>query len=434
LRRASDKSGDAESSEAQVLRLQSQAGNRAVTSLLTGQGGPQVQREIPFAENLAFASVGGKVASVRVKGSYAKLVKAVRKYHEVTEIADKLRAAEVIAGLCDIWLDKHKGPLDPDKSMQKYNIENLIQPEAKKSVAVLRGQIAYAAGLEKEAKEGGFEGLSDRARTGAIGPARQVYAGEAPDPTSRRAPFKGTGQETINIVAEFGLLPAELAAIRVYTMADYIYINAAITGTEKETVTPEVSASLPERASSLVPSSHRARKKNVAAVEKKIAQSKDTSLQGHDPKVVAEEGAAHAGMIVMALNKLPKYEKPVFRGLRLSAKEFDDYFNGDRITSRPQFSSSTKSPKIAEDYADGKGDSTPRPDQTISVFCTILTENARDVEKLSAAQINEKEVLFFPGVKFLILDKTPESTGRTGVSQAPATAWWNVTLVELKPF
>ena len=426
LRRASDKSGDAESSEAQVLRLQSQAGNRAVASLLTGQGGPQVQREIPSAENLAFGQAQGKTVALKVDGGYAKIVKAVRKYHDATEIKKKLKYAETVAGLCRYWLEKNDGKADEQQAMQRRNIENDVEPEAKKATYVLRAQIAYEKALEKDAEQGGFH-LSSSARTGALEPARKVQAGKLPDP--KKPAHKGTGQETIDLVAEFGLTSGEVAAIRVYTMSDYIYINAAMAGTEKETIIPEGEG----RESELVAGGHRAKKKNEKLVEERIAQAKDPSLKGQNPKLLAAEGAAHAGMVVSALSKLPKYDDPVYRGMRLSHSEFGDYF-GTRITSRPQFSSASKEQAVAQSYANGTGgDVRPRPDQTVSVICKIFTDNARDVEKLSAAMKNEKEVLFFPGAKFLIIDVSSEDTGPAGTDSAPATNWLNVTMVELPP-
>jgi hypothetical protein len=438
LRRASEKSGDAESKEAQVLRLQSEAGNRAVTSLLGNSAGQlAVQRQISYTVKSLQEGrgAGDRLISLMVGGTYGKIVKAVGDYHDASMTSEKLFYAQVIRALCRVWQERHEPGTSDQEDMQRRLIEGL-EAEASKEVAVLRAEIRYEQDLEKGPGEGGFEGLSASARKQGMGPARDVEAGEVP---TAKNPFAGTSQEAIDLVAEYGLTAAEVAAIRIYTLPDYIYINPSMSGTEKEAVSSSgrkvVRDGKVVEAGPSTAGWQRAPKKSEKAIEQRLAQAKDASLKDKSAKTLAAEGSEHAAMVHKGLEKLPAYTEMVFRGMRLSPTEFADYFLKSRLTTRPQFGSATKDEAIADGYAKGGGDIRPRPDQTVSVLCKIHSENARDIEKLSAAMTNEKEVLFFPSSKFLILDVYDVGpNGPLGTAGAPrATAWYEVHMVELKP-
>jgi hypothetical protein len=244
--------------------------------------------------------------------------------------------------------------------------------------------------------------------------ARGVHAGEVP---KDKNPYAGTGKEAIRIAAEAGLSVSEIAAIRITTMPDYLYINASTSSTEKEKTDPSGAPSW---------------RKNERRIEEKIKSSLVPEIKSADPKVLAEEGSIHAAMAIKGMAKLKPKEGKFYRGFRCSPDEFKKWYFDGAVVSRPQLDSATKEESVAESYANGRGgDSIPKPGETASVMCEIHVSTGRDISKLSAAEKQEEEVTILPDTKFFVTRVIDYDRGAAGHPAVPATEWHRVILVEL---
>jgi ADP-ribosyltransferase exoenzyme len=102
-----------------------------------------------------------------------------------------------------------------------------------------------------------------------------------------------------------------------------------------------------------------------------------------------------------ALEKFPAYEGPVVRGTNLPPEVLDGYEPGEVITE-PAFMSTTTNPAVAQSPTFGG-----------NVEFRILSTTGRDISSVSMFP-GEEEILFPPGAKFYILNKTVDpQTGRT---------------------
>jgi len=120
--------------------------------------------------------------------------------------------------------------------------------------------------------------------------------------------------------------------------------------------------------------------------------------------------AADIAAAERALDALPPFVGVTTRGTSLPRKTFDDFREGNTITTDSLWSSTTD-PRVAENFGYGNG------------VDTVLTINGKSGRQLTDVSLiaSEKEVLFKPWTRFHVDDKR----------QDPATERWYITLTEV---
>lgn len=120
--------------------------------------------------------------------------------------------------------------------------------------------------------------------------------------------------------------------------------------------------------------------------------------------------AADIAAAERALDALPPFVGVTTRGTSLPRKTFDDFREGNTITTDSLWSSTTD-PRVAENFGYGNG------------VDTVLTINGKSGRQLTDVSLiaSEKEVLFKPWTKFHVDEKR----------QDPATERWYITLTEV---
>jgi len=410
--------------EGRILQLQRQFGNRAVTALLRGDVTPAVQRASSISTAvqrvISFdqAKLGGRSLKERVKttfmgaDTFGKIANAFGDYQSASTDADKLLYADAISGLTDHWLSKYRA--DPKQGARRNDV-TVLGREAKSESRKLRRKQAPAmdqAYLNKidVADPTDIKNPMIKKKQLALDPAEELAAG-------RTTTDEGAKDAALKLVTRYKLTAAEIAAIRIFTMPDYTYINPAIAGSEswlasniQGTKDPELKKLAPYIANGKY-------RGNAAGWQR--------GLRG-----LMSQGSEHGTRMLQALLKLDPYAGGMtFRGERLTPDQFKaKYRIGGRVPF-DGFSSAAKERSIGERYAVGRGvDITPRSTQNVSVLIEAYVKTARDISQLSVKG-DEKEVVILPGTKFKILDVRPISPPHDK-GDPPATEFYEVSMRE----
>jgi hypothetical protein len=182
----------------------------------------------------------------------------------------------------------------------------------------------------------------------------------------------GMTQQTLDVVTKYQLTDAELAAIKIYTVDDYKYINPAMAE-----IPAWMKAQIPEIAG---------------------AKSKDISDQGIQSATA--EGQLHGKMAKKGLKRLPDVVGTVYRG---------EVHQPDKCLAKAQkggelrydaFMSTSINPRTANDFVAQQ----QQKDPTLKglILTLEVVEKGKDIAALSYYQ-KESEVLFLPGQRFKIL-------------------------------
>lgn len=382
--------GGGDSVEEQVLDLQRRAGNRAVTDLLTSA--TQVQRatrpgDVGAGELKGHRSFGEKVRSTFATDTFSKLTKALADFQQKPDLVQ----AAAVVGLCDQWLAKHGTESSRKMKERKATVEQ-VRAEVWRDAGKLRAQSQYAR--EFEGAKGTWFPLqapSQMTKIGGHGLAKKVAAGEP-------GTFEGTDQAAVDLAAKYRLSEAEIAAIRTYTMADYKYINPATAS-------------------------------NLGWLKGNMAKAGSAFNASAGEKTLLEEGRMQAGMLKDAVTKLPAWSGTLYRGERLTAKQFKERYEGKSEYEQVAFGSASKVFSIGQKFANGEGDEAPGDDQTISVFVYFHVTSGRDISKLSAVG-SEDEVSIVGGTRFAVdrIEKLP--SGPPGRKEVPAKSWYVIIMTE----
>lgn len=346
-----------------------------------------IQRKIATtaAQVAAARSSSDKRKSTFGLGTFHRLTKALRDY-ERCQGKEAGWYAEVVAGLADHWLEANKkSPNDARKAL----IEDLA--------AQAKAEIGRLAAMDKylnDMKDGNFSALSQTATDFALPQAETLAQGETGG--------GGASKEALKIAQKYGLTEAEIAAVKIYTASDYLYINPATANSEGWMGSQEGDI------------------KNSAA-NKKAPRSKKDLMQ---------MGALHAGVMMQALSKFDPVTTTTYRGSRESPESFQAKYRDTNVMKFSAFGSSASNATPAENFAAGQGENTPLPNQTVSVFCILQVTNGRQLADLSIYGAGESEVLLLPGAEFSITQIDQHQAGAPG--RPPATAWYTVHLTQTK--
>jgi hypothetical protein len=391
--------------QAQVLQLQRQAGNKAVSSILGRQQRPAIQRELSYrASDLA--------PHMRaLTGTYAKIVWALRDFHAASDPQARITYAGFIKGLCDVWLRDHAGSWGKGKPVsslfgagrtdaQRVIIARL-GAEAGREHQKLSGDAAYLAKM----RSGGFTAMGDTTRLNVDQASKSLAAGQ----TAPRA-GRGTDEKAVETIRKYKLTEAEIAAVRIFTVSDYTYINPAKAGSDSWM-----------RANVLLSKDPRMKERFAPR-----PYAGDDPWSGHAGATMKQEGLEHAAMLMQALTKLPAYNQVTYRGTRVTPDDFKARFTEGKEVPFTSFASSAKQRAVAQSFADGGGDISPANDAIVSVVFVVEGKNGRDISKISAATKPEDEVLILPGSTFTVSKVVPASKGNPGKPEAKA--WYTVFL------
>jgi hypothetical protein len=118
--------------------------------------------------------------------------------------------------------------------------------------------------------------------------------------------------------------------------------------------------------------------------------------------------AASATLINQGLEKLPKFEGNVYRGMIIKRSEFEKAFAGEKggVIQHNRFVSTSKDTGIGLNFSKH----TPLKKNEISVFMEIKSKTGRDISSISEkngifAPENQQEVLFFNNTPFKVEEK-----------------------------
>jgi hypothetical protein len=229
---------------------------------------------------------------------------------------------------------------------------------------------AYYLEKIKKAQAGGQDGfkrLSADAKTHALKELeKDIIAGLALNDTNRP------------------LNRAEIAAIRVYTAADYMYMNPALTA----------SANLQEGLAYY----QKGFGTNTGNME---AYSWGNGIVGEDPmelhKTFSMEGLQHSAMAVQGMKKLKDVKMNLFRGERWEPAEYKRKYLDTKKVVRPAFTSLSTNPNKAKEFADSAaGDER-------GVLLNMAVKYGKRINELSVKNDptgGEGEILLLPGSEF----------------------------------
>jgi len=207
----------------------------------------------------------------------------------------------------------------------------------------------------------------NRTRTSGIDPAEDLAAGR----TTTTSGVHGADDRAAKIVASYRLTAAEIAAIRIFTLPDYSYINPAVAGSRDW-------------------------------LKKNMSQLADLYIPKIDQPTLMQEGGEHARKVRQALLKLPRWEGgAAYRGERHTLQTFQKTYKVGTIVPFDSFSSASKERWVAENYAGGVGtDIKTDATRNICVVLVVYHKTARDISRLSASPKKEEEVVILPGTRF----------------------------------
>ena len=357
-----------------VLDLQRMAGNRAVTELLNRTDPVPVQRLSVKSTDIADA-LGDRSKRMGLIGrsTFAAITTALGDYENATGPKEKARYLRRLDNLCSKWFDQHGQSQEPLDVSRRAFVTKLLDEVPAERLALSKGQAGdiYLRNIE----QAGAEGTKDKFALKALRQGGRTAAMSGLSTTGPGALSK-EGQK---LAEEKGLSPAEIAAIRVFSAADYSYINAATSQDPQRMV-------------------------DAKARKSAVQVSGETPLSQMDDETLNEEGSLHSGMAMEGLRKLEPYTDTTYRGARFTQSEFDKEF-GSGIATFNSFASTTVKEDVALAFEHGVGTETLIEDaKDIAVLYVFLNPDGRDIANLSAVK-REGEVLILPGSRYAVMGK-----------------------------
>lgn len=344
----------------------------------TEQAGGAVRRRfsVTSGDVNALRSKAGVRKGARTKDTLDKIGRLLDRHPARRDELEIIQSLLTIGALGHHWLDRHRGEGD----RAKIDLVETIVAEASRDHAQLLAQRRYVADARAGSGLGGPADprVSSTPLTMQVGdqPSKQAgtLAGAALAPRAAnqyRAPV-------VDLVAGLGLTEAEILAIKTFTNEDYKYLNPAVAGDDAwmGDQRPALQLLFNNQAAS--------------------SYGRQGDAQTDLGKLKAE-GVLHAGVMMQAVAKLEPKVGTVYRGERLTQREFDQKY-GRATMNFKTFASLTTDPAVGRGFATRLPN---RKDQTLSVFCQFDVTDARDISMLSVNQI-EKEWLVLPGASFVV--------------------------------
>jgi predicted ABC-type ATPase len=325
-------------------------------------------------------------AGKRIKDTtIGKLDRALKDYWATRKATEEAQLLGMIAGLADTWLGKPRS-----QNSKKHGAVTRLLAAARAELPKATKQATYIDDLSKG--QSAFSYLS-----GTVKQANVLDSTQKTLEGDKKAFYFRTEAENLlaaQLVQEYQLTDAELAAIKVYTVDDYKYINPAMEGIDAwlKSQIPDIND----------------------------AKTTDTSEQGL-AKAKAE-GQRHGKMAMKGLSKLPDYAGNVFRGMTIARDEVQNYQVGQVLEYR-SFKSSSRDESVSQEFITKElAKDEKRGGGKVGVlFVMQLVEKAKDVSMFSNAPNQESEVLMLPGTRFRInsIDRIDDLHYRITAVQVP---------------
>lgn len=129
---------------------------------------------------------------------------------------------------------------------------------------------------------------------------------------------------------------------------------------------------------------------------------------------LTEFNKASKELIISGLNKLPKHEGYVYRGMIIKRKDMGRLFDGEKgtVIKQNRFISSSMNVNVAREFNSYK----ELKKNEAQVFFEIYSKNGRDISRISEKNgnfdmKNQEEVLFLNNTPFELLDKYTDANG-----------------------
>lgn len=308
----------------------------------------------------------------------ARIIEVLEEYEQVKDPAGELVRVNQLRALLELW---ERPTQTRKRSRARRRAELLGQLEAE--VVREREQITWQTRYMSPDRP--FTFLGRGAQKHAFDAAKVLTSEEFGDIDAN------TGAKSKKLVQENDMSAAEVAALRVFSLNDYKYINPAI------------------------------------ANDRGWMQRNFPDADEHEVTERMQEGSAHAAVMLDGLAKMPPWSGVAYRGERLTQAMFSARYVDEATFKFSSFASLTVDRGTAEKFSKGTQE-TPM-DATISVVVRLNVRHARDISKLSAFR-KEKEVLLLPGAEFAVVKRERQKHGKTG--NPPATRWFEVELDQVR--
>ena len=399
---ASQTSGGLAQRQISPALRRSATGDSANDGLLAGPGGAggTIRRTL--------TKTSGDINAMRSKKGVSKGTRTNDTLHQIGRLLDLHRglkdpgeigfSLQSLAFMCDRYLGEHT----KDKEMSRIILVEAIKDEVMRDIINVRAQNRYLNDLRAGSD---FTGKGKPAVKATTTPMSQTLT---PNVAGQAHSYNNMRDQTFNplhpaakvvaVIKDAGLTEAEIAAIKSFTAAEYMYLNPAVANDEGwlDDMMPSI--------------------QNAANARDAQKVGQKTPL---DSKKMKEQGTATAGVMMQGVAKMEPIKGTVYRGARMSDKEFTStYARKSQITFN-SFVSSSVEERPARNYANGGGSKKPFLDQTVSVICIVEVDDARDIQALSEIQ-SEKEWLLLPGATFTITSIQDDPNGEPGTPAATA--------------
>jgi hypothetical protein len=344
----------------------------------------------------AARSTVGRLNGSRTEDTLDRLARLLDDYPAERDSKRMLSMLQLILVLCNRYL-RDNADQTSERKGNRVALVGEIKAEARREQGQLQAQQRYlqdAYGVDSAGKSSPTALTKQKQTSLTHGGAKALGAGTTDDTAG------GATQATLALARQYGLTEAEMLAIRTYTASNYTYLNPAVAASPGwlESQHPEAKGDAAER------------------------------------KALTEEGTLHAGVAMSGLAKLEVKKGLTYRGARMTPEEFDKTYGTQSSYRFAAFASTACKIAPATAYANGQGgDTSPRPDQTVSVLCEMDVINGRDIRDLSVYGAREEEWLMLPGATFSIdriEDVTDPKKQKRGYP--PATAWKIVHMTQTK--
>ncbi len=400
----------------QTANTPSAAGGQLAGGRVSGVQRSVLRRRIS-ATSATIAAVRGK--DVKKKGALSTLTGAKDSLYKVGVLLDRQTTLSLdqqaqilnlsaIVALSKHWLKRHQG--GKDRAMAAMMED--ISAEANRDLGQARAQQRYVNDLRAGELSGVGAKTEHQPTTTPL--TQQLTMGMAGNAQrSMEAATSGVQYSDLDVrkamadlVRSAGLSEAEVAAIKLFTSNDFMYLNPAVANS---------------------PGWMAAQMGTINMMAGKVrSPGTDAAI---DPKQMRAEGVTHAGVMMQGLAKMEPKKGTVYRGARMAPAEFDNTYGKQSHITYSSFVSSAVKSLPTEAYARGAGAVPPRADQTVSVKCIFEVDDARDLRALSEVA-SEEEWLLLPGATFAITKIEDETNGLPG--RPAATAWKVVHLKQVK--
>lgn len=178
-----------------------------------------IQRKMDFKPEdlhgeLSLMAMGNK--AIGKESKFSKMKNLLTDYWATHEAAEEATLLEGLIGVSGDWITKSKKDSTKSSSVLQLNLR------AKHELPKAQKKAAYMADLLQGSKK--FNYLSEKSRLIVPNESQQLAQGK----TDERQ--MGRKAAAFDLVQKFHLTDAEVAAIKVYTVDDYKYINTALIG------------------------------------------------------------------------------------------------------------------------------------------------------------------------------------------------------------